>query len=371
MVVSKSMVGLAKIVNAWLTPQKNTNVRKHIKLLSWIVATVAVLAIGFAIWRQRSIEVDAHTMQRGTAIQAVYATGTVEPSISVPIAPRVAGRLIELKVDEGDAVRKGQVLARLEDSDLQRQVDQLQAQERWAKQVYDRAEAILNKGVGTAADRDKALADWQAAQAATQHGREQQKFMMLIAPDNGVVIRRDGEIGQFIAINQALMYLATKAPLRVSADVDEEDIALIKVGQAVSIHADAFSDKVFSGQVTEVTPKGDTTTRSYRVRIGLAVDTPLRIGMTTDTNIIVDQHDDANLLPAPAVINDHSINYVWAIRQDHLHRIEVTIGINGDRKVEVLKGLNVDDLVVDVPLATFKEGQRVKVKAANTKQASK
>jgi RND family efflux transporter MFP subunit len=342
-------------------------VRKQIKSVLWVVAVVAVATTATMVWRQRPVSVDAHVMQRGTAIQAVYATGTVEPSISIPIAPRVGGRLIELKVDEGDVVRKGQVLARLEDSDLQRQVDQLEAQERWARQVYDRAETILNKGVGTAADRDKALADWQAAQAATQHGREQQKFMVLVSPDDGVVIRRDGEIGQYIAVNQALLFMATRAPLRISADVDEEDIALVKVGQAVTIHADAFPERVYTGQVSEVTPKGDTTTRSYRVRIGLPTETPLHIGMTTDTNIIVEQHDQVNLLPATAIVNDHSVNYAWVIKDNQLHRVVVTIGINGERKVEILKGLAADDKVVDVAQATFKEGQRVNLNSAVAK----
>jgi len=355
---------MVQALTAVLLAKKNFNVMKKIKSVLWVVAVLAVVAIALLVWRQRPVIVDAHSMQRGTAIQAVYATGTVEPSISVPIAPRVAGRLIELKVDEGDQVRKGQLLARLEDADLQHQVDQLEAQERWAKQVYDRAETILSKGVGTAADRDKALADWQAAKAATQRGREQQKFMLLMSPDNGTVIRRDGEIGQFIAVNQVLLQLATKAPLRITADVDEEDIAQVKVGQAVSIHADAFTDKVFSGQVMEVTPKGDITTRSYRVRISLPADSPLRVGMTTDTNIIIEQHDQVDLVRATAVVNDHSVNYVWVIKDNQLHRIAVTIGINGERKVEILKGLSANDLIVDVAQATFKEGQRAKLKAA-------
>ncbi len=337
--------------------------RNQLKLALWIGLPL-IVAIAVIAWRQRPIEVTAHVMQRGNAIQAVYATGTVEPSVSIPIAPRVAGRLIELKVDEGDVVRKGQVLARLEDFDLQRQVDQLQAQERWAKQVYDRAETILKKGVGTAADRDKALADWQAAQAVTQHAREQQRFMVLVAPNDGVVIRRDGEIGQYIAVNQALLYLATRAPLRISADVDEEDIALVKVGQQVTIHADAFPDKVFMGQVIEVTPKGDTTTRSYRVRISLPADSPLRVGMTTDTNIIIEQHDQVNLLPSTAIVNGHSVNYVWIIKENKLHHVAIDIGIKGDRKVEILKGLTADDKVVDVAQDSFKENRRVKLAAA-------
>lgn len=338
--------------------------RIYIKWALWIVAIVTVLAIALTVWRQHATEVAAHVMQHGTAIQAVYATGTVEPTISVPIAPRVAGRLVELKVDEGDVVRKGQVLARLEDANLQKATEQLEVQERWAKQVYERADSIFNRGVGTAVERDKALADWHAAQAATQRSREEQKFMVLAAPDNGIIMRRDGEVGQFIAVNQVLMQLATKAPLRISADVDEEDIAQVKIGQAVVIHADAFPDKVFDGKVIEVTPKGDITTRSYRVRVSLPMDTPLRVGMTTDTNIIVGQHEQAFLLPATAVVNEHSTNFVWVVKNNALHRVEVSIGINGDRKVEVLKGLNADDVVADVAQATFKEGQRVKLPVA-------
>ena len=273
------------------------------KLRPYLILALIIIAavVGLKLWRTKPIDVDAHTMHTGTAIQAVYATGIVEPSVSVPIAPRVAGRLVELKVDEGDAVRKGQVLARLEDTNLQKGVEQLSVQEGWTKQVYERAELMLAKGVGTTAERDKALADWQAAKAATQRSREEQKFMLLTAPDNGVVIRRDGEIGQFIAINQVLMQLATNAPLRINADVDEEDIALVKPGQRVSIRADAFPDQVFDGNVTEVTPKGDVTTRSYRVRISLPANSPLHIGMTTDTNIVVAQHDNVNLLPATAI----------------------------------------------------------------------
>ena len=337
------------------------------KVIKWLSVLGGVAVIAFAIWswRNKPITVDAHTAQRGTAIQAVYATGTVEPTVSIPIAPRAAGRLMELRVDEGDVVHKDQVLARLEDANLQRTVDQLAAQERWAKQVLDRAETILARGVGTAADRDKALADWQAAQAATQRSREEQKFMLLTSPSDGVVMRRDGEIGQFIAVNQVLMQLAANMPLRISADVDEEDIALVKPGQVVSIHADAFPTQVYTGSVSEVTPKGDPTTRSYRVRISLPKDAPLRTGMTTDTNIIVGKHEQVLLLPATAIIANH----VWVVRDDHLHSVAVTTGINGERKVEILKGIAASDLVVDVAQANFVEGQRVKLNVSHTPAA--
>ena len=105
--------------------------------------------------------------------------------------------------------------------------------------------------------------------------------MALTTPADGQVIRRDGEVGDFIPSNQPVFYLAKSgSPLRISADVDEEDIPLVKAGDKVLIKADAFPDRIFDGQVSDVTPKGDPIARSYRVRIALPSDTALKIGMT-------------------------------------------------------------------------------------------
>lgn len=337
--------------------------RKPIKYTIWgLVVAIAVTSVMFM--RHRPVAVVAHPMTQGDAVLAVYATGIVEPSISIPIAPRVAGNLVELRVDEGAQVKKGQILARLEDVNLQHAVDQLRAQESWTKQVYDRTQAVLAKGVATVAERDKALADWQAAKAARQKSEAEQKFMWLTAPADGVVMRRDGEIGQFIAVNQPLMQLAAKAPLRITADVDEEDIAKVKVGQEVIIRADAFPDQLITGKVNEVTPKGDPTTRSYRVRIGFPTDAPLRSGMTTDTNIVIARHANAALLPATAVMRDKDQQHVWVVRDDRLRKTPVKLGISGDKQVEVLGGLQSADVVVDVAMPDFVEGKRVKVGTA-------
>ena len=109
-------------------------------------------------------------------------------------------------------------------------------------------------------------------------------------------------MGDFIPVNQPVFYLAKAGvPLRISADVDEEDIPLVKVGQKVLIRSDAFPSRVFTGEVLEITPKGDPVARSYRVRIELPADTALMIGMTAETNIVTAEKQDALLVPASAV----------------------------------------------------------------------
>jgi len=324
-----------------------------------LLILLAGAAAALAWWRWRPVSVRVEHPHRGLAIDAVYATGTVEPSVAVPIAPRVAGRIVALHVDEGDRVRRGQVLARLEDANLRQATEQLEAQARLARQTLERARMLLQRGLGSVADRDKALADSQAADAAVARSREELAFMTLTAPAAGLIVRRDGEIGQYIAVNQPIFHLqiATAAPLRVTAEVDEEDIAQVAVGQPVVIHADAFPDRVFDGEVSEITPAGDATTRSFRVRIRLPGDTPLRVGMTADANIIIDRHTDALLVPATALVDGN----VWIVRDGRLARVAVRTGVRGENGVEVLDGISAQDAVVSVPAAGLREGQRARV----------
>lgn len=330
--------------------------KKRIQFWLGLAVVLAVAAVAARFWFNRPTDVETARIKRGTAVQAVYATGVVEPTVNVPIAPRVAGKLVELKVDEGAAVRKGQVLARLEDANLQRGIEQLEAQELYARQALDRQERIVASGVGVTADRDRALSEWRAAKAATDKAREEKTFMLLRAPVNGVVMRRDGEVGQYIPINQVVFHVAAEGSLRISADVDEEDIPWVKVGQQVLVRADAFPEQVHEGSVLEITPRGDTGTRSYRVRISIAKDSPLRVGMTADTNIIIERHENAWLLTASAVDDSK----VWVMRAGRAVHLPIRIGIAGEREIEVLEGLTPEDEVVAIPPLDIKEGQRLR-----------
>ena len=130
-------------------------------------------------------------------------------------------------------------------------------------------------------------ADWEKAKALRERAEAEAHYLDLVAPAAGTIIRRDGEIGQIIAADKPLLWMSCCAPLRVSAEVDEEDIAQVRPGQEVLIRADAFPGQIFHGTVQAITPKGDPVARTYRVRVSLPKDTPLMIGMTAETNIVL------------------------------------------------------------------------------------
>ncbi|WP_133128669.1 efflux RND transporter periplasmic adaptor subunit [Legionella nagasakiensis] len=322
-----------------------------------VLGITFVLLIGWAViygYGKQRVEV-VHPFY-GTAVQAAYATGTVEATVMMPISTHITARLLALYVDEGNDVKKGQVLAQLEDWHLQETLRELKEREELARIRYERHTPLMKKGVISKDEYDRMVSEWRAAIAARQGAEAQVSYLKLMAPADGRIIRRDGEIGQLIPANQAVFWLSCCAPLRISAEVDEEDIVHVRSGQDVLIRADAFPGRIFYGKVQRITPKGDPIARSYRVRVSLPENTPLLIGMTAETNIIFRKKQNALLLPASAVMVDK----VWLVEHDKLRQVPVSLGAKSLKQVEIANGLTAADLVVLHPNGELKEGTRVR-----------
>ncbi len=331
----------------------------------WTLKTVAVLLVGLGLLGAGLYyfwfvpEVAVTRLEQGQAVTAVYASGTVEPVVMLKVAPKLAGRLAALLVDEGDKVQAGQALARLDDTELAANLAQLQARLEWAQKEASRASALLARASGTVQERDKAENTLRETRAAVAMAEKQRSEYTLTAPVSGTIIRRDGEPGEVVIANQALFDLAATpsggdTPLRLTVQVDEEDVPQIQVAQRVLVRADAFPDQAFEGQVESVTPKGNATERNFRVRVSLPANTPLRIGMTTEVNIIIAVQDDAWLLPASAVRNGK----VWLVRDGRLRQVAVTAKPTNSGRVAVTDGLTKEDWVAASPEEKFKEGMR-------------
>lgn len=325
------------------------------------IALVLVAAVAWWRWPQ---EVEVGVVQRGPAVDAVYATGVVEPTVQIPVAPRAGGRLVEWTVEEGASVHKGQVLARLEADDLERTVQEMAAREQLARTNFERTQKLVAQQFLSPAELDRTRIEWQAAQASLRRAEALRNYSQLVAPADGVVLRRDGERGQFIPAGQTVYTLACCAPLRVAAEVDEEDIARVKVGMPVVMRSDALPERLFDGTVSEITPKGDPVARSYRVRVrfqeAAAMDVlgsaGVRSGMTMDANLVIARREHALLVPTRALQG----NKVWAVQQGHAVVRTVKLGAKGTERTEVLEGLAEGDRVVISPTDKLRENAPVR-----------
>lgn len=334
-----------------------------ITLVTRLVLLLAVVAIaggvGLFLWQKYGPpEIAVVQPHRGEAIEAIHATGTVAPTVMLPIAPKVAGRVAEMLVDEGQEVKAGQRLARLEDKELRASVAEMEARLAFARSELKRTEVLTKRGVATAQGRERNRSEVAALEASLERARVQADNMSLYAPKDGRIIRRDGEIGEFVPVNQPLFFMTCCAPLRIETEVDEEDIPLVKSGLPVLIHADAYPDQVFDGVVGDITPKGDPVARSFRVRIKLTKETPLLIGMTAETNIIAEKRADVMLVPSSAVVGDK----VWLVDGDRLKSAKVRIGVIGEKFTEIQDGLKGDEWLIQLPGSGLAEGRKVRPK---------
>jgi RND family efflux transporter MFP subunit len=335
----------------------------RIQMRKWIIPSAliaAILSLGAAgawLWFG-PISVEVAQARRGAAVDAVYGSGTVEPTVMFPIAPKVAARLQQLFADENASVRQGQVLAQLDNRELAAAVAEWEARTRYAEAQFRRADELFRNGTATAAARDQARNELDTARAALDRWRKQLAEMTLVAPADGIIIRRDGEVGQLMSAGQEVFWMSCCDALRVAAEIDEEDIPAVRPGQKVLIRADAFPDRPLEGVVAEITPKGDPVQRTFRVRIKLPADTPLMIGMTADCNIIVGERKDALLVPSSAVVD----RKVWLAHDGRLVSRAVTVGVVGDRLTEIKSGVDVGDLVVAAPGTGLREGRAVRIR---------
>lgn len=331
------------------------------KKILFSVVFLAFAGAGFAVpFFVLTKDVSVISPHTGSAVEAVYATGTVEPTIMVPIASRTSAHLLELNATEGQEVKKGDVLARLENSEQQATVNDLTAKLSFAAANLARKEKLLRSQSISRDVLDSAKADVESLLAQVEKAKAQANYLTLVAPADGLIIKRDGEVGELIQSGQAIFYLSCCAPMRITAEVDEEDIPLVQIGQNVLIQSDAFPDKVYKGKIAKITPKGDPVARSYRVRISFDdADIPFMIGMTTEANIIIKEINDALLIPAKAIGNK---NKVQVARAGTVQTVPITTGIENIDDVQILSGLTPSDSVIVPYDKSLKDGQKIRTK---------
>jgi RND family efflux transporter MFP subunit len=326
---------------------------RHIFLLILILA-----AAGAAGWWHygRGLEVTTVAATRGTAVEIVYATGAVEPVRWAKVASLVRDRIVELCYCEGKSVHKGDVLARLDDKEVRGQLLVLRAREDFARRELTRVVELTARGSSTTQAYERASSDLRQVQALISVQMERLDDYTLTAPMDGIVLRRDGEVGEIAEVGQTLFRVGVPKPLQVVAEVNEEDIPRVTVGQKVLFRTDAFANRQLEGKVREITPMGDPVAKTYRIRIALPDDTPLLIGMSVEANVIAREKPNALLIPSDAV-QDSS---VFVVEGDRARRRKIEIGIRGTRMTEVLSGIEEGDRIVAPAVSGLTDGARIR-----------
>jgi RND family efflux transporter MFP subunit len=322
-----------------------------------IVPLLLVVAVAVWFWFGRGQEVTVAVPTRGTAVEIVYATGSVEPIRWSKVTSLIRARIVEVCDCEGKAVKKGDVLARLDDRELRAQLDELKAREDFSRREMSRVTELMGRGSATTQAFERASSDLRQIQALISVQMEKLSYYDIVAPMDGEVLRRDGQIGEIAEAGQVLYRVGEPKPLQVVAEVNEEDIPRVEAGQLVLFRTDAFPNRRLEGTVREITPMGDAAAKTYRIRVKLPDDTPLKPGMSVEANVVTREKPNALLVPTDAVQG----SAVYVVAADRAQRRTIEVGIRGTRAVEILGGVDEADRVVSPVATDLTDGRRVRV----------
>jgi HlyD family secretion protein len=382
------------------------------KRIIYIGSAVVVLAIGYLGYRslgstKQTVSFETAKVEKGTISNTVTATGTLEAVKTVEVGTQVSGVIEKLFVDFNSQVKKGQLLAQLDETPLlasldqsKASVDQAEAQVKYQKATYERYKALAEKKLIAQSDFDlaefnynNALGSLNNAKSMYDKNKINLSYARIYSPIDGTVLDRAVEVGQTVAASFNTPTLFTIAndltQMRVEAKVDEADIGQLVNGQRVEFTVDAFPTRKFSGEVTEIRlqPVTSNNVVTYTVVIGAPnPENILKPGMTANATFYVTERKDILLVsakairftPDPAVLaaymppmggdgvkasdspmplmgdgsmtgeklNNDSIQMVWIKGSNGIHPQKVTIGVTDEINYEVVSGLNEGDEVI-------------------------
>jgi membrane fusion protein (multidrug efflux system) len=296
------------------------------------------------------------------AVAASYTgTGTLEARAEAQVVAKTTGIAMEVFAEEGQRVKAGQVLVRLDSDRARLQVAQGVAQVRKLEANYKRAVQLAAQQMVSANDLDQLKYDLANARAAYDMARLELSYTNVVAPISGVVASRDIKPGNFVQINSPIFRIVDSSRLEVTLNVPERELAKLQPGQAVTLVADALPGRTFAGTVDRVSPVVDTGTGTFRVVAAFPGEGELHTGMFSRLSINYDQRADALVIPRAALLEDGGEPAVYVARDGKATRTVLKLGYDDSGWVEVRDGLKAGDAVVVAGKAALREGSVVQV----------
>jgi RND family efflux transporter MFP subunit len=382
--------------------------RKRRKLVYWILAVIAIMILVLLFVEgvfTPSVQVQAATVSQFYPSQAftmLNASGYVVAQRKSALASKVTGRLIWLGVEEGSPVKKGQVVARLENQDVSAARDQAaanvnaarftleqaQADLRIATLSFNRNKELLSRGVVAQQAYDDALARYERAaatvaaaeaalkanMAALEGATALLEYTLIRAPFDAVVLTKDADVGDIVTplgaaanAKAAVVTVADMNSLEVEADVSESNLSQIRLGQPCEIQLDAFPERRFRGEIHMIVPTADRSKATVMVKVRF-IDKDSRVLPEMSAKVAFlarlakpDEQKPRTALHQTALVDRKDRKVAFVVKEDRVVETSVTLGSPMGDMVEVLGGVKVGDRVVLNPPGGLRNGSKIKI----------
>ena len=378
----------------------------------WVVLLVLLAGAGGTAWtwmtRERPVEVEVAsvtTRRAGAQASVLNASGYVTARRRATVSSKVTGKIVEVNVEEGMAVREGQVLARLDDANVRAALRLMEAQLEAARRAITetevrlaeaertlkRRERLRTDGLITDADLDQARSEVQSLEARIAASQEQVTVaerqvalqqteldnMVIRAPFSGVALSKDAQPGEMVSPVSAgggftrtgISTIVDMKSLEIEVDVNESYINRVASGQPVTALLDAYPDWQIPGRLITTVPTADRQKATVLVRIAfdqldprILPDMGVKVTFLREAAAAEAEPAPTALVPKAAVRTSDGTSHVFVVRGDAVERRAIqTAGTDGDR-LEVSAGLSAGDRVVIAPPESLGDGTRITVK---------
>lgn len=371
-----------------------------------LIAVAAVIAGAVYWFRFSPVPVLSHQLQRGTVVDEVMGTGTLEARVSATVSPKISGRIESVMADQGDMVSAGDELVRLDDSELQQQVEiananveaakaaiaRLKADKERANVVltqaeknFKRVEQLVRQSAISQGDMDQAaeaqgvaVADVSRAEAGINEGQKgfisaeknllyQQARLsdtVIVAPFDGLVVRRNREPGDIVVPGSSIMTLISTQELWISAWVDETQMSKLEPNQTGRVVFRSEPLRSFPAEVARLGREADRETREFIVDIRvLELPKNWAVGQRAEAYVAVADPQQVLLVPKSFLFRRDGQDGVFIQLNNTATWRAVTLGIDGADAIEVTDGVEVGDVIVKPasPGGSLTDGRRVAV----------
>lgn len=309
-----------------------------------------------------AIPVEVAPVSVGTITAFYTTTATLEAEREARVVPRLGGTIVELLVEEGDAVRAGQPLARIDNDRHQLELARAEATMRRLEQDFNRSREMYARNLISSEAFERAKFEFDAQKAAFELARLELSYTAIAAPIAGVVSERMIKVGNTVNTQEPAFVVTSLDPLIATLHVPERELARLAVGQPATVGVDALAGRRFTGRVARISPVIDPSTGTFRVTVEVsAEDGSLKPGMFGRVHIVHDTRHDTLLVPAAAVLAEDARTSVFVVRDGAAQRRDVQVGYRNNGSIEILDGVEPGDRVVVTGQASLRNNTKVSV----------
>lgn len=298
--------------------------------------------------------------------EKIYLVGTLAADESVEIKNEIDGLIAEIGFEEGQAVKKGQLLFRIEDAKLKAEVAQADANLGLAQTTFDRLSTLIKAGAISQQEFDQAKSDLETKKASIDLIKAQLQETVISAAFDGVMGERKASLGQFVGQGTSLTFLIKQDPMKAEFRVPERFLGQLKEGQTIEVAVTAYPDDQFEGQIYFIDPRVEEQTRTALVKAKLSnPDGKLRQGMFANLNLIVGVRQKALVVPEIALIARGEDVFVFIVDKENKAQIKpVKVGVRLAGQAEIVDGLSEGENVIVEGYQKIGPGSPVSMKIA-------